>query len=179
LSDNGQYESDCEWIAARRGHLDHNRLRIGLRLARMDKRYGAGVVEAVARDTSFGRSTLYEYQAVWMFLWQWRGFSARRIFEDCPTLTYTHLREVLRLPFEDRIDALEAAQVGDDRFETVIPMTPDAFKVYLDKLTGKTTPAKPLFDTQGWAHEVVSLLMREAGRWAKNKVRIIVREVEE
>jgi len=188
LVDNGRYQRDCEFISEKRGNNDYNRLRIGLRVSRMEKRYRAGIVEKTAHDTNFGKSTLYEYQAVWLLLWQWRGYSARRTFDELPWLTHTHLRKATVLPFEDALEAIEAIISGDIDFDRTIaekggeidyPMDPDTFQVYINWRLGKPLPKRPLFNKTGYGYELLELVQRLSGGWLHKRVQMTVREMEE
>jgi hypothetical protein len=171
MSDNGRLEATAAWIAHIREGSDRGKLKIGLAVLGADRRYGAGVVNTLARDTNISRASLYEYATVMRFLLDWKALSARRIFDDHPTLTFTHLRIACKLAYEEAIEALLKAEEE--------MMTPDKFGVYVAKLRGRTVPAEPLFDAEGRGHEVMTLLSRNLRGWSDRRVRVVVREVEQ
>lgn len=169
MSDNGRYESTVEFFRAGRERSDAWRLRAGIRAARMETHYGAGIIDALARDAGLRRTTLYEYRQVAVFVVMWKGLSAPRTFDQHPMLTYSHIRQAMRLEFEAAIDALVEAEAQG--------LTPDAFGVYVAKLRGKPLPQAPLFDQEGVGQQVVAMVQRSAGAWAGKRVRVTVREI--
>ena len=174
------FESDVDQLRRWREAKEYTQFRAGLRLARMDRTYGAGTIPRAANEAGFARTTGYEYVAVVEFLVAWLGLSARRIQDLYPDLSYTHLRDSLSLPYEDRIDALMAVSVGDERFpqfDENLPMTPEAFRVYKGLLLGEDVPDKPLFDMSGWAHEMVVTTLYQLRRLS-GKVRVIIKSID-
>lgn len=174
MSDNGRLEAHTDWLRAQREAGDLSRLRVGVRVARLmrESMYGEGVVRELARDAGYGRSTLYEYADVMRFLVAWQGLSARRTFENHPMLTYSHLRRAMRITdFEERIDALLQSEVEG--------LTPDEFGVYVSKLLGKTVPAPPLAEFQGWYTEVNRAWLTLRARLAGKRVKVTIRELQE
>jgi hypothetical protein len=161
MSDNGRVERVGAWLLTHRQATDNFRLRAGIMVAQMDgqRRYGAGVVDELARSGGMHKSTLYEYATVARFLVCWLGLSARRIFETYPPLTYSHLRTAVRLDFETAIDAL----------------TPDQFSVYCAELRGKEV-ALPIFRQAGSDGEVIQNFLR-GYRVSGKRIELLVREV--
>jgi len=187
--DNGRYEATVEWLRAGRERTDGWRLRVGLRALRMERDYGSAVIPTLAKDAGMGRSTLYEYGQVMDLLLRWKGLSARRIFEDEPCLSYSHLRRAVRLPFEDAVEALLAVNDPDHladsltdtqrtRFTDMMPLTPDAFGVYISTLAGRPVPAAPVFDMTGYKQEVLSAAALAQHRLNARKIRFAIWEVE-
>lgn len=178
------YEREVEWWRIKRGRSDRDKIRMGCRLARRTrkKEYGAGIIKAIASEANFSKSSLYEYRNTWDFLWKWKGFSARRIFDDYPYLSYTHIRDALALPFEDACDALhEIIPNGDDdypMFNNSLPMSTDAFAEYVRQRLGKPTPKKALFDKKGLGQDVVRDLYDKYAEWTDKQIRVTVTEVE-
>lgn len=154
----------------------------------MTKDYGAGIIEKTAHNTNVSRTSLYEYQAVWMFVWRWKGYSARRIFDDLPDVTHTHYRMAVVLSYEDAIDAIEAIGNGDDEFDRVIaekggtidyPMDTDTFGVYVKWRQGKPLPNKPLFNKTGYGYELLELFKQESPAWINKRLQWVIREMQE
>ena len=176
MSDNGKLEAAAEWFRLGREASDNWRFRAGIKLARLDKTYGLGVVEAIARDAHISRRSLYEYRQVSQFMLVFaeavdgNSLCARRTFDTHPVLTYSHFRRAMRLEDEAAIDALLHAELE--------LMGPDRFAFYVQELKGKPVPQVPLFDQEGTAAQVVNFLYSSFRQWAGRKVRIIVREVE-
>lgn len=150
MSDNGKLEAAAEWFRMGREASDNWHFRAGIKVARLNKSYGIGVVEAIARDAHISRRSLYEYQQVAAFMMVFAEavdgsyLCARRTFENHPVLTYTHFRRALRLEPEAAIEALQHAE------EEL--MTPDRFAFYVAEQLGKPTPA-------------ARCLTRKAQRW--------------
>jgi hypothetical protein len=163
------YERTADWLRAGRERTDYWRLRAGLRVVRLDgkRAYGAGVIDALARDSGIPRASLYEYAGITRFLLAWKGISARRIFEDHPMLTYSHIRRAVRLEFEEAIDALLHAENEG--------MTPDQFGVYVSELQGKPVHL-PIFKQAGADNEVIRNFLQNY-RVTGKRIEVIVREV--
>jgi len=171
MDDGGRLEATIERMRRTRERGDYANLLQGLRAYRLNTRYGAGVIDHAATEAGIPRSTLYEYRAVWDFYWQvldGTQLSAWRIMRWFPYLTYTHLRDALRL--EDVTDALlafVAAADGDERypsFSESLPMTSEAFGLYVGALLGKEPPRKPAYHKRGSLLEVLS----DFARWSRN-----------
>jgi hypothetical protein len=172
-----------ERFYTRREQGDVTRLRDGVALARLDKRYGAGVVDRLAVDSNNSKSTLYERQAVWCFYFRGVGNSARGILRERPELTYTHLREAMKLAdYEEAMDALDAVAFGDQRtgyehFNDSLPMTTDTFALYIAQRLGKAVPEKPIFDGTGALWQVMSNIRRMINKPDK-RVRVKIWSIE-
>lgn len=167
-NDGGRYERTAAWMQAGRENTDRWRLRSGLRAARMDRAYGAGVIDNLARDSGIGRTTLYERAAVVQFLVSWRGLAARRIFDDYPMLTYTHLREAQRLEYEEAIELLlEANDQG---------WTPGETQIKIAEIQGKPVNPKPIFDKSGQGAQVIGFLWGRRQKYMNKKIRITITE---
>lgn len=157
---------------------DYINLRRGCALLRLERKAGWGAVRRAAIANHAGKSTYNEYKNVWAFIWQWRGMSARRIFDDFPELTYTHLRIARRLPFEDAIDVLMAVGEGDPAYPDLdIPMTPDTMQLYIALKSGEDIRGAVLFDEQGGAEEVLRDLRTRAQELGNQPVRVTIREL--
>jgi hypothetical protein len=169
VSDNGRKERAAAWLLTHRQATDNFRLRAGIMAAQMEcsKQYGAGVIDDLARDSGFHKSTLYEYAQVARFLVRWLQYSARQIFSLYPMLTYSHLRTAVRLEYEEAIEALIH---GNDE-----GMTPDQFSVYVAELRGKE-PNVPVFKQAGTDHEVLMNLRRNY-RPSGRRIEVTLKEV--
>lgn len=184
-SDNGYLERQGERFALRRSEEDTNRIRDGVALARLDKRYGAGVVEAIAERSNRSKSTLYQRQQVWCFYWRGLdpqvGNSTRRILRERPELTYTYLREAMKLgEYELAIRALGIVGIGDPRFPGLGNIdTADSFAVYIAKLRGKYVRPKPMFDKSGSVFQVLEAIRKVMFRQPDKKVRIQMWDLDE
>lgn len=153
------------WLAAE----ENLKIRAGIRVARLEKRYGDGTVETIAQDAGYSDKTLYARQNVSVFLVAWCSampehniFSVRRFFDEHPGINYTHIRiavpsERKKWDFEQAIEALLAVENGDpawDAYEarhhrTVsLPMPTETFGRYLTWLRGGT-PSSPIFRKRG------------------------------
>ena len=102
--DDGRYDRTVEYLRSLREDEEKNRFRAGLRAARLPRRYGHKSIEELAKGSGYGRSTLYEYIGVTSFQLQFcqavdgSYFSARRIIEAHPMLTYSHFRRAMTHP---------------------------------------------------------------------------------
>ena len=177
------YETTVGWLMDNRESSDYKRLRIGVRIARMEKRYGSAVVPKLATDSGFGRSTLYEYQAVFLFVFRWLGFSAVRIFDNYPHITHSHLRQVIRKGIQHEIGVLMLRAIADGdenypEFDDSLPMSPEAFGVYVSKRLGKDVPPSELFRFEGRGIEAHTQYMARHFGWEKKRVRIVVNEID-
>lgn len=192
MDGNGRYELIVERLRRSRERRDGSQLLDGLRAFRLDAWYGGNVVGKAATDAGFSRSSLYEYRNVWEFYWQiidGERYSAWRIIRLFPHLTYTHLRHALELEdLADALPAFEAAAVGDPRFPEFgrsLPMSSEAFGVYVAKLLNKPVPPfemskveEPIFHYEGNGWGAMEALRREFLTWSGGKVRIEVYRTE-
>lgn len=164
--DNGHLEALSQHIASLSQKNDRHRLLIGALLSRAEKRYGAGMVVAVASNTGISKQSLYEYQGIER---KFRGHrvSAARIIREMPNLHYSHLRAAARFgDLETRYLELVEASVGG--------LSADAFSVAVSKKLGKHVPPAPLFDQRGEAWQVVNLLQAIVERNRRSRVRVKV-----
>jgi hypothetical protein len=169
MSDNGNLESLSEVVAGLYQAGDRKRLLIGVLLARAEKRYGAGVVNAVASNTGISRQSLYEYQKVERF-YRGAGKSARRIIVELPNLFYSHLRTAMRFKdWEAAYDALVDASTDN--------LTADGFRVKVAKAMGTEVPPMPLLKVEGPFWQVMSLAAEQMQGRADLRVELVLRKV--
>lgn len=157
--DGGRFEHELDYLRSIRESGDNGRVKAGLRAARLSrtKRYGAGVIKALALGSGYKKATLYEYAGIARFLVRVYGWSARRTFDDHPALTYSHIRIAASLEdIEDSIMVLEHVE----RRGT----SPDRLAVLVARWKGKRI-VLPLFDERGPIHEVLAMLARVSGKW--------------
>lgn len=158
-----------EW----RGSEDRARFRAGLRLARLDAKFGAGTIERAGKDANIRRTSAFAYKKVSCFLVRWLGYGSRRFYDEHPTIAYTHVRMAVEAwpdDIEFVIEALECAETES--------MTPDRFAVYIAKQKGKHVPPEPLFDQTGKGWQVWNNLRVLIGAFKHKEIRITIREVQ-
>lgn len=181
-------ESRAARIQRRRERGDVSQLQDGLDAYRIETRYGGSQIAKAASLANVARSTLYERRAVWAFYWgnskDGEQYSAWRTLRRFPHLTYTHLRDAMELEdLDDALAAFVAAADGDDRFPDLnknLPMTAEAFRLYIGYLVGKSGPPAPLADVQGAAGEAVAEFLRKLQQiegWRDKRIRVVAQEV--
>lgn len=183
-TDDGYYMRQVERMSKRREDRDTIRIRDGIAVAKLDKRYGAGIVEQLAADTNNSKSYLYMCQQVWCFYFRPdRQMSMRRLLRDFPELTFNHLRVAMRFKdYDTAIEALGMVFVGDPRlpeFDRSLPMTVDTFTVYANKRLGHSVPPKPLFDLSGSAWQVIHQFRERFKSAPTKKLRVQVWDLDE
>jgi hypothetical protein len=127
VTERDDFEELCERgrIAAR--DLDRGRFVIGDLALRIETQYGRDTVGEFARQVNVQKKRVYEYRDVCSIF----DSSARaELFENAPTLTYTHLRISLKIKDEtERRAALENAAdntLTTDDFARKVSSTPGA-----------------------------------------------------
>lgn len=161
------YDVIVSEMRERRSRRDNSQLHDGLSAFRIKRAWGQSLVAKAASEAGLARSTLYEYRAVWDFYWQtWREvkLSAWRILRIYPSLTYTHLRDAMKLEdFGEALAALDAVTKGDDRYpkfmtDTPLPMTTESFGIYINLLLGNHTPPRTFFEDEGPGPRLAGLI---------------------
>lgn len=164
------FERSVARLEHQRGNEDRARFWMGLRLARLDTKFGAGTIERAGREAHIKRSSAFSYAKVSCFLVRWLGHGAKRFYDDHPVLAYSHVRSAVEA-FKDIeliIEALECA-------ETEL-MTPDQFAVWLSQQKGRQVPSEALFDMSGNALQVFENLRKMLFKFHNKRIRIIIRE---
>jgi hypothetical protein len=142
------------WLKAVRTNEDTWRFRAGLRVARTERGYGTNAIARLSDETHISKSALYERSNVSMLALCWRGWAARRVFDDFPTLTYTHFRIALRSfdHVDDQIDALLMA--------VELAASPEWFAVLIGAWLGHNIPPRVQFDERGKLGDILRRLHR-------------------
>lgn len=149
---------------------DNYRIMVGLRLERLNRRYGAGTIERAGKESRLGKSTAFNYRNIVMFLLDWLGCEGtRHFYTDFPQLSYSHLVYSLSLPYELRVEELIAA--ADNL------LSPEQFYIRTLELRGKPTEPTALFRQQGLGVEVLRNLQTFAPSWAGQEVEITVKPI--
>ena len=196
-------EYDAECLSKWRVDEDYWKIRTGIRVARMlnDAEYGDGRIDQIAHDAGYTDSTLYARKDVAVFAMAWLSavpgcsiFSARRISECFPEITYTHVKMALpserrNWGFEDACDALMAIMDGDpswDAYEkahdgvVILPMTTRTFGRYLTYKRKGRPRTPPIFSARGKPLWLLKQAWGELWRWqmhaGEKEVEVIIRE---
>jgi len=188
------YNSDLAYLIGLRENTDLVRFKIGLRLARMTrgKHYGRAIIPQLAREIGLQRATLQEYRQVAVFM-VWIGGieqnAAPRLFHYHPTWAWSHLRRAARMDWEAGLEALYMIDDGimdaDSRLtdeqrrqlNSSLPLSPDAFNVLCDILTGHIIPPPALFDAEITGDELLYTISRQIPEWRGKRLWVKITEI--
>lgn len=168
-----------QWLADARESKDKHQLTVGMVVARMRSQngYGDAAVLGMAKEANWRPSTLWEYARVYRFVMDLRSAGIlktmpRRIFEQYPILSYTHLRVASSIDdFEDAVEALLTAL--DEG------MNAGQFSVHVKEVyKGGKAYGKPLYDQAGKGQTIFEGMRQLIPGWLNRSLRVKVWEVD-
>lgn len=170
MTDPSFFERSVSRLEEWRGNEDRARFWMGLRLARLDAKFGAGTIERAGREAHIKRSSSFAYVKVSCFLIRWLGHGAKRFYDEHPALAYSHVRAAVEA-FDDMELVIEALECAESEL-----MTPDQFTVWLSQQKGKQPPPSALFDQTGNALQVFENLRKMLFQFHNKRIRVVIRE---